>query len=91
MVVWAWSDLPVAGSVLWMSEADQDTPPCPSCGEPMQPAQTAPDGPHFSPAWNCLNPDCPDNESDDLTPMSEDQSEAWLNRPGTEGGANGGA
>jgi hypothetical protein len=36
----------------------------------------------------CENPDCPTNDSD-LAPVADGQE--WLNKPSTQGGANGGA
>lgn len=38
----------------------------------------------------CPNPDCPGKDSD-LAPIGEGEAEKWLNQPGAEGGANGGA
>lgn len=38
----------------------------------------------------CPNPDC-SKSGNAVAPMTEGESERWLNRPGAEGGANGGA
>ena len=71
---------------------------CPVCEEPMKQAVSDDHelgaGPHGTTAidlpvgWTCQNPDCPGKESE-LAPLAGGQQ--WLNQPGTEGGANGGA
>lgn len=38
----------------------------------------------------CPNPNCPGAASE-VAPIGEGEAEEWLNQPGTEGGANGGA
>lgn len=55
-------------------------------GMTVRPGQQPTD--YLEMSHRCVNPDCPTNESD-LAPLAEGQE--WLNQPGTEGGANGGA
>jgi hypothetical protein len=77
---------------------EQNDPKCPSCGEPVPLAVDDPDrverGPNDTVVMNlpigrqCENPDCPSHDGD-LAPVADGQE--WLNTPGAEGGANGGA
>lgn len=78
---------PVAGSVERMSEADQ-VPTCQNCGEPRRKLDI--DDARMSDLWVCVNRDCPESGSN-LVPISKGEAEKWLNQPGAEGGANGGA
>ncbi len=54
---------------------------CKNCGTELQPGVVD--------LAVCPNPDC-SGSGNDVTPMTEGESERWLNQPGTEGGANGG-
>jgi hypothetical protein len=70
-----------------------EQPTCPECGDQMQLLETGvvvrPGQPDFHGLiYSCVNPDCPGKDSD-LAPLADGQE--WLNQPGTEGGANGGA
>jgi hypothetical protein len=77
---------------------EQQSPICPGCGDALVPAVgddlTEGDGTQGTTTSDpgvsreCNNPDCP-HKDHDLASPADDQE--WLNTPGTEGGANGGA
>ncbi|WP_210441355.1 hypothetical protein [Nocardioides xinjiangensis] len=76
-----------------MSERAETPTVCRGCGQPLEfaaPGDTRTDaaGPGVTVGAKayCVNPECDLSEGEGVSP--EDQ---WLNAPGTEGGANGGA